>query len=263
MGPARPTEETVPSLDFQNLNYVAGMPGRLPRPDHDTYNGPSTLVRRIAVAVAAQDAVLPVKAPSANSTWELEFRAPSIRCDDVAGDNRNKIEQSVQDYLSGGEGCEAPPFFMAWFPRPGENDNLIDEPYTAGVNSSNGLDSFLADADAVFSMERGNEPNDTVIMDDTAFFIAAFPGLTVAKSFSQSSFPLACDLSSTYHDGTSGSAKLGVTKTSPLGVLGRNATVLQCRLLNSTYLTNFNFDNGAQNVDINLIRSEEDEEVHY
>lgn len=150
---------------------------------------------------------------------------------------------------------------MAWFPRPGEIGSLIDEPYNAGVNSSNGLNGFLADADAVFSMDRRNGPNDTVIMDDTTFFIAAFPGLTVPKSSTQYSVPMACDLNGTYIDGSSKSVAFGVTTESPLGVLGRNATVLQCRLLNSTYMTNFNFENGAQNVDINLIRSEDDEKI--
>jgi hypothetical protein len=245
----------VPSLDFQNLNYVAGMPGSLPRPVQDTYlyNGPSTLVRRIAVAVAAQDTVLPIEAPSANSTWNLKFRAPSIHCDDVTEDHRVAIEQSIYDYLIGGEGCKTAPLYMAWFPRPTDNGTLVNEPYTLDVDDPKDLDNFLADADAVFGMETGIDEGDSIIMNDTTFFAATFPGLAAAKTFTQMSEPMACQLNT--------SGLYDVTKTSPLGVLGRNATVLQCHLVNSTYLTNSSFESGSQSIGIKLIDSDKDEKV--
>lgn len=41
---------------------------------------------------------------------------------------------------------------MTWFPRPGENDTLVDEPYTAGVEDSDGSGDLLANADAVLNM---------------------------------------------------------------------------------------------------------------
>lgn len=129
----------------------------------------------------------------------------------------------------------------------------MDEPYTAGVQSPDGLDGdgLLADADAVFTHSG---PSGSVIMTDTRFFIATFPSLAVAKSFTQYSEPMACELNGTYPD---------VPNTSPLGAFGRNATVLQCRLLNSTYLTDFDFEGEKQSVGINLIRSDENEEVPF
>lgn len=46
-----------------------------------------------------------------------------------------------------------------------------------------------------------------------------------------------------------------VSREAPLGLLAKNATVLECRLLNSTYRTIFESVNGEQSVDIELLDS--------
>lgn len=97
LGAAKVEPRSVPSLDFQNLNFVAGMPGSYNSPGWNTYEytGPSALARQIAMQVGVQGTVLPITAPAPNSSWDLTFRAPSIRCEDVAKDRHLAIEQSI------------------------------------------------------------------------------------------------------------------------------------------------------------------------
>lgn len=224
------------------------MPGMYHSPGWNwyEYTGPSTLARQIAMAVGAQGAVLPITAPAPNSSWDLTFRAPSIRCDNVSRDRYIAIEQSMYDYLSDYERCSTPPVFLACFPRPGENDTLVEMPYVATTNYSGGAEEFLTDADAIFGLGINVGPTGFVATNETSFFVASFPGLATTRQYTQFSQPTVCFLNVS----NEGLNLYNTSTESPLGVLGRNDTILQCRLLNSTYKTRFEYVNGAQQVTI-------------
>lgn len=226
------------------------------------YTGPSRVVQQVAIAVAAQNIVLPIKAPTPNATWELTFHAPNIACDDVALEIQRAIEQSIYDYLVVGrdkQNCHTPPLFAAWYPRLSDNGSLINEPYVAMANSSNSstVEPFLPDPDTILTKTRVGE---SLMADELSFFAAVFPGLAIATHMVWANRPAACLLNDTDPTQPLNNA-YNTSRENPLGLLGRNATVLQCRLLNSTYKTKFDHVNGEQNVAIELLDRANDSQV--
>lgn len=226
------------------------------------YTGPSRVVQQVAIAVAAQNIVLPIKAPAPNATWELTCHAPNIACDDVALQTQRAIEQSIYDYLVMGcdkQNCHTPPLFAAWYPRLANNGSLVNEPYVAMANSSNGstAEPFLPDPDTILTKTRVGDP---LVADELSFFAAVFPGLATATHMVWANRPAACLLNDTDPTQPLNNA-YNVSRENPLGLLGRNATVLQCRLLNFTYKTKLDNVNGEQNVAIELLDRANDSQV--
>lgn len=176
---------TNATLDFANLNYVAGMPHREYRSTTDDYfyNGPSTTVQQIVIAVAAQNIILPISAPAPNASWDFTFSAPNLECDEVPSNTQTAIEQSIYDYLvvDVQKKCFTPPIFSAWYARVSEENTplLINEPYAAAADSSNNStrEAFLTDADAILTEPRAGG---LLVANEIFFFAAVFPGLATA-----------------------------------------------------------------------------------
>ncbi|RMJ15143.1 hypothetical protein CDV36_005153 [Fusarium kuroshium] len=78
------------------------------------YNGPSDAVSRVVAAAAAEGNILAVDAPASNSSWSLEFLAPTLRCDEVTGDTRRLIEENIANFTD--RYCEEAPGYVAWTP---------------------------------------------------------------------------------------------------------------------------------------------------
>jgi hypothetical protein len=91
------------------------------------YEGPSDAVSLIANAVGSQGGVLSVLPPAQNSTWNVSFLGPSMRCNNVSDHLRDRITLDIAQYMNESmfhnnlhkdSLVESPlnPLFLAWTP---------------------------------------------------------------------------------------------------------------------------------------------------
>ncbi|GAP88889.1 hypothetical protein SAMD00023353_1700480 [Rosellinia necatrix] len=219
--------ETVPNFDFASLRYVDSMPranSRSPGVANRSsdyqyeyiYNCPSIEVQKVASAVAAEGAILPITPPTPDSNWQLEFYGPSLSCYPMDDDTRLQVESHIAHYTWGtfpdcaACHCQEPFGYIAWSnAQPDES------------NPFSGLDPQL----------KGNQQG-------SSSFLAIMPGEV-----------------GLYEGGNDICAKSNLTtKLHPLGP--GNRTFLQCDLHNSSYHAVFNYESGRQSIDVQVDRME-------
>ncbi|KAI9699475.1 MAG: hypothetical protein M1836_003086 [Candelina mexicana] len=225
---ANSTMQQVPQIDFSNLNFLAGMPSTVRVNGISlfyTYNGVSQLAKKIAMGVAAQNAILPISAPFPNSSWALSFSGASLKCNPVSSSDSLNFQANIAQYVKNPANCNTAATYLAWFPRfdPTQNKSLM-EPYPQIAQG----DSSFPNPQAIFDIGIGNFSK---LAQDATLYIAVIPNM------------------------------LSINPDNPLGLVGGNVTMLQCQLHNSTDHTKFNYVNGAQTVSINLAKQETDETV--
>lgn len=86
----------VPFLNFTSLSFT----DRFINDGGFAYNGPSQIVKTIAAAVSAQGAILPIIPPSPNSSWQLEFYGPSLKCGNLSDVRREQVTRNVANYFA-------------------------------------------------------------------------------------------------------------------------------------------------------------------
>ena len=110
------------SPQYRNQSYTA---------NYD-YQGPSDVVKFLAINMGTQGAMLPVTPPAPNSHWNITFFGPSIRCRNVSDGLRNAISLDIASYINesmwvthpGGDGSMSDgsantwlnPLYFAWTP---------------------------------------------------------------------------------------------------------------------------------------------------
>jgi hypothetical protein len=236
------TLQNVPSLDFSSLGLVGSMPSYASSNTVSlfyTYNGPSQPAKKIAVAVAAGGFILPINAPflehAPNSSWSLDFFAPSLQCDDVSEGQRLAFERNIASYI-GTAGCHTAAPYLAWFPHPTGTNSSTAEPYQNRSDGNRTTWTFDT-ANAIFNTGL----NDYILSSQQAImYVAILPNMIKARTMTLSAEPLACSSKSF--------PNLGITPTNPLGYVGGNVTMLQCQFYNSSYHTEFEYVNGVQSV---------------
>ncbi|OJJ81912.1 uncharacterized protein ASPGLDRAFT_603017 [Aspergillus glaucus CBS 516.65] len=80
----------VPCVDFTSLNF----PWMTVFPDDDSYTiyiGPLDAVKKVVPATTAEGKILPIQAPSTNSSWTLNFHDPALSCEVVDEGLQNDI----------------------------------------------------------------------------------------------------------------------------------------------------------------------------
>ena len=236
-----PIYMNVPNVEFFSLNLAAPMAeygtagsafGEMSG-FHFMYAGPSLTVQRITDAVAAQGSILPVAAPSVNSTWDLDFDGPSLHCNPVSSDFRHEVLANILNYTivrsqgTSEENCTFGPGYVAWHPglmtlnlsmtdeMPFNFDNL--ESSSGNLNNDNGQWYPYSNVASVF--------------------LAITP--TLFSSTPDYYAPTMCRGKPWYQAG--------------LAEYYNTSTVLRCDVHNSTYHTTFSFANGVQEVDINNV----------
>ena len=238
----------VPNVDFSSLNLAAPMaaygPTRLSdgeEPGFDyAYSGPSLTVQRITDAVAALGFIMPVPAPSVNSSWDLDFDGPSLHCDPVSLDFKQAVLENIINYtISQTEGqsprfaCGGSPGYMAWHPgRMKPDDDPIKDYLPFIIDKINlSSDAIYGSGEYVLSHENSHGSGSR---DMASVFLAATPNpVTNAHTENADSFTL-CHVA--------GFAEYNET-----------STVLRCDVHKSTYHATFSFIDGVQNVDINEV----------
>lgn len=236
----------TPQIDFDSLNFVAGMPaiiGYNGASLYYTYNGPSQIVQHTAIGAAAQNQILPIEAPHPNSTWSMDFHGPALRCEPLSTDQQLKFTQNIAQHVQG-ENCRSPPTYLAWFPRLfNESSNATyTEPYLQSSNHSTWQDS-----DSIF---KPGLVFDNGIIQEATLYITVMPQMLDLSYFTQSSKPLACNIRAP-----------PIVNDKPLEPVGGNITMIKCKLHNTTYNANFSYINGKQNVKVNVTRNPSDPTV--
>ncbi|USP72759.1 hypothetical protein yc1106_00033 [Curvularia clavata] len=292
------TSQFVPLIDFDNLNFVAGMPafdGVNSLSPYYVYNGPSQIIQQIATAVAAQDSILAIKPPHPNSTWNIEFYGPALECEVLqsntsfraehnASDQNHRFLQNMARHVR--ENCDAPPTFLAWFPRildvekgapydapyfQGQNTSsmwcddpyslVLDDPTWCGASYAQGtMNETLSTYNTWWDTDYNStwmDPNsifkygityDRQIRQNASLYFAVLPSLMTTMEYTLTTEAYAC------FDTATGT---GSTPSSPLGVLNDNITMLHCKMRNSTYKADFYYINGEQSVALNVTHHED------
>ncbi|KAF2729849.1 hypothetical protein EJ04DRAFT_58628 [Polyplosphaeria fusca] len=204
------------TLDFTNtlLNYGSSQ---------FFYNGPSQAIQAVAAAVSAGGAILPIRPPSVNSSWETEFHGPALKCFNLNEKSRKGVLEDWGrrfDYIEEFGDCANEPgtIYSSWF-----HTSPFDE-------SGNAI------------------PNTLVSEWDATFSIVTFPGMLYSFS------PCQGDRVAGGLNGSAPSAysdwRLDPGAQNPLGTIGEGASMVTCALYNTTYNVHYNYVNGAQTIAI-------------
>lgn len=177
-------------------------------------------------------AVLPITPPALNSSWYLEFHGPSLACDYLPDEIIRQIEKNIASWLiNGTDGdCHSPPGYLGWF---GEL------PFVDAKNRSN-LSTSLTTLTV--------SPSDLYATMTNTIRLAILPNIGESVSMGSRTLRKACV-------NVGGNAVVDLD-SSPLGGLEKDASMLECRLSNSTYMVNFDFLNGQQSIGIKTQKNE-------
>lgn len=228
----------VPPLNFASLSFVAGMPAVIADLHSSLeyqWGGPSQVVERIATAVGAQGAILPIVSPYPNSTWTLKFFGPSIKCEELGLSRRQQIQRNIANYTE--PNCDSADAFSTWF---------HDLPFVSTGGSS--------------SLSPNSAQLASTSDDNATVYVAVMPQML--NDSLAGGIPLACLAFET------GPVRRSVTPTEPytgteepVSDLFEGSTMLQCQLFNSTYRVTFDYVNGEQSVSIDAPYSSSDKPV--
>ncbi|KAL8885344.1 MAG: hypothetical protein Q9192_006657 [Flavoplaca navasiana] len=239
----------VPNVDFSSLNLAAPMAplGGSSNSEADwlyyLYAGPSLTVQRITDAVAAQGRILPVPAPSVNSSWDLDFDGPSLHCIPVSLNFRQAVLDNILNYtmsrnvglqaLPSGD-CAAGPGYMAWHPswmNPDEDPTEDHLPFNlTNSNSSSGVVN-----NGIYGALNHHNSHGREFSDLASVFLAATPSI-FQTIFDENSL---CPAEPSY--------RAALTR------YNETSTVLRCDVHKSAYSTSFSFIDGMQDVEIKQV----------
>ena len=231
----------VPNVAFSSLNLAAPMPEYYTDEDMGEtrfafmYTGPSHTVQRITNAVAVQGSILPVAAPSVNSTWDLDFNGPSLHCNPVSSGFRHPVLANILNYTfvrsqnTMEDNCTYGPGYIAWHPGGMQPDTPMTEYLPFNIDYLNSSSGALNNDNS-----HGYPWNDMA-----SVFLAIAPTLLSSTFAEDNDPPTMCRGKPWYQAG--------------LATYYNTSTVLRCDVHNSTYHTTFSFVNGVQEVAINKV----------
>jgi hypothetical protein len=224
----------VPSLDFVNLNYVGYMglssvsraDAQPNKPAQFFYNGPNRAVVNVAQAVAGEGAILPLKSPGLNSSYQLVFPGPELQCSNISSYQRSLIQDNIVQAMQPLNGSCNAYGFLAWTPAKNVNTGapLPAVPFSQIFNGSWQLNS------GGLNNAKGPAP--------ATVYLAAMPNMMIVETTRGDNTLVPPCVS-----GSLDSAKVR-------DGFFANSTMLQCDLHNSTYTAHFSFVNGEQHVSV-------------
>ncbi len=221
----------VPNLDFRSMNFLAAMPhmesADTPSLGSYLYNGPNQPLLETSNAVMSGSRILPITPPAANSSWNLQFHGPSLKCTNVPDSLHQRLRRNIAQGIDD-QSDIALYGYLAWFASSGwwGSDLVSDVPFTSdAINKSIHFDGA--------SLAPSLNYNATM-------FVAALPQVFSVNR---------ATIFEAYND---------YNGTTPEWVDG---TILQCTLYNSTYNVSFNYIEGQQSIAIDLLDAQNDLEV--
>jgi hypothetical protein len=188
------------------------------------YQGPSRSIENVALDVATTGDFLPFTPPDLNSTWELDFAGPALRCSALKGDKREAISVNIGTATGAMGGYLKIVYtFAAWtYTWNMDVDDLENKNVTH-------LDSMLM-LPFVKGKDNSYELNKGYINPGSRMPLQLYLAIPPTDSYW-----------STAADGAVNSAN--ETNTVP-----EEPTFIECRLMNATYHIDFQFSNGKQNI---------------
>ena len=281
----------MPQVDFNNLNFVAGMPsffGFNSLSPFYVYNGPSQITQQVATAVAAQDHILPIQPPHPNSTWKTEFYGPALKCDMLQSntsydaphnmaDVNHRFLQNIARHVR--KNCNEPPTYISWFPRILDvgNGTSYSAPYFQGQNTSsmwcdNEYPPFVGAknwCDAPYAQGNDTEAGTVWLTWKDDDYDSTWEDPNLIFKYGKNDFEQSRGNASLYFAVLPSLMRIMdytltrdtyacidlpkfTTPNQPLGTLNDNITMLHCQLHNSTYQANFSYVNGEQSIALNV-----------
>ncbi|KAK5704511.1 hypothetical protein LTR17_021819 [Elasticomyces elasticus] len=224
----------VPQFDFTTLSFSSKMLSS----DDGAYmfGGSSQSVQKIAAAVLAQGQALPIKPPSLNASWTLEFWGPALQCQEVQGADRDAIWVNIWNSYRKAKDSWA---FLAWTPHEGgPTAPRVGLPFVANsseptlypaiLNGGVDMGLYLAVLPNMLQVTPISSPNGTNGHIDLGFNFnsnSSYCDLATVSTFQQLEQP--------------------IESVRP-SVLFDEASLLQCSLVNTSYSVAFNYKNGEQ-----------------
>lgn len=214
----------VPQVDFTSLNFAlvatddAATPALI-------YQGPQVAVQKAVILALTDGEIQPISPPNTNSSWELDFHAPAITCQAVNASLQQEITENIFDAINASypasESCGVTYGYISWIPDSSTSNGLL--PFT---NSSGN-----------YSLRSG-----TVGPQGEQFM--ASDGFPYPTSYSPLSIMIAA-LPNMY---------TGLDFANCIGekFALNDPTIFECSLYNATYISNFTYVNGQQNINTKL-----------
>ncbi|KAI0521717.1 hypothetical protein F5B22DRAFT_662048 [Xylaria bambusicola] len=215
----------VPNVDFTSFNYVAGIPfytiwdSGIPQ---FLYNGLSVEVEKVAIAVAAQGSILPIKPPAENSSWAIDFYGPSLNCGTMDDSVRSHVEPNIVSFLNNSDNCNGgASTYLCWNPGPYSEEPVV---YTRNTTSLPFQSGMYGDDEFVKGDNRG---------PFTPIYITLLPLIATDPCGFVDGNP--------HH---------------PPWQRLENASFFQCDLYNASYHVDFAYQSGIQNIAFEVDHSE-------
>ncbi|KAI7975114.1 hypothetical protein EIK77_002137 [Talaromyces pinophilus] len=214
----------VPRVDFTSLNFAFITADEVLTPVY-LYIGPQLGVQKAVTLTLTDGEIQPISPPKANSSWELNFHAPAINCQAVDASLQEEITDNIFDAINAFPAlvpCGISYGYISWIPDSSTPNGSL--PFT---NSSGS-----------YSLRSG-----TVGPEGEQF--AASDGRPYPTSYPPLSIMIAT-VPIMY-------TKLDLQSCSSLEKSALNdSTILECSLYNATYISNFTYVNGVQNINTTL-----------
>ena len=161
---------------------------------------------------------MPIPAPAANASWNLEFPGPTLRCEEVNATERHQLRHNIASYLN--QSAQSEPTKLAW----GYLAWGSAEGFWNGKSYNTGLPFLSASSNGSLVFQHGSESS---LVPD--FYLVAMPPMFGNQDkVNNEIYP--------------------ISPSHPPEVL--NGAMLHCRLFNSTYRVSFSYLEGAQNITI-------------
>lgn len=192
------------------------------------YRGPGRLIQRIVSAVGAQGQILPIASPSTNASWTLDFWGPSLQCSNVQGQDYEDIWANLwQFYAKDPDECRKSYGYLAWAP------------------TANTTVPFILDNDT-FTFHY----NPLTIGAPATMFLAVVPGMFSNRlNMPTHTVPGGCMLWDLSKDIANYSQALAEDPKTVKQYFG-DSTLLQCQVLNTSYIASFDYKNGVQTINV-------------
>lgn len=229
----------VPQADFNSLKLIS--PGEMMGHSFDpamVYNGPDQIVQRIAQAVASSGSILPITPPGANTSWQLNFPGPYIKCNDVNATLKNGMQQNILLPYRNGSYCQNYFNYLSWTATPGNTpgaQNRATDPFANSPLPFAAKKPFDMHTGALGPLDyAGFEANLSTNASQVAtIYFAVMPNF---KSLELGECPLG-SLSTSHQD---------------LSKNFETSTFLQCQLYNTTYRANFTYSENTQDISMDF-----------
>lgn len=212
----------VPRVDFTSLDFAFITADDASTPVYQ-YRGPRMGVQKAVTSTLTDGEIQPISPPKANSSWELDFHAPAITCQAVNASLQQEITDNIFDAINAFNAsgpCGISYGYISWIPDSSTPNGSL--PFT---NSSGS-----------YSLRSG-----TVGPEGEGFMASV--GFPYPTSYPPLSIMIATVPNIYYELPDSCSWEKSALKDS---------TILECSLYNATYISNFTYVNGVQNINTTL-----------